>query len=89
MDIVEKKFENFKVFLKTIDNISAIYLQIIEMVSLDQFLTGLKQQYANKTANKLIQKVAKKSGVNLHKINEDTKLKFVRYITYFKQVSRI
>jgi hypothetical protein len=89
MDIIEKKFENFKVFLKTIDNISATYLQIIEVVSLDQFLTGLKQQYSDKTANELIQEVAKKSGVNLHEINEDTKLKFVRYITYFKQVSQI
>jgi hypothetical protein len=59
------------------------------MVSLDQFLTELKQQYSDKTANELIQEVAKKSGVNLYEINKDTKLKFVRYITYFEQVSQI
>jgi hypothetical protein len=75
MDIVKKKFDNFKAFLKTIDNISATYLQVIEMVLLDQFLIGLKHQYSDKTANELIQEVAKKSGVNLNEINENTKLK--------------
>jgi hypothetical protein len=65
--------------LRTIENISATYLQIIEMVSLNQFLTGLKQQYSDKTANELIQEVAKKSGVNLHEINENSKFKFARY----------
>ena len=89
MEVVEDKFKNFKVFLKTIDNISATYLQIIEMVSLEQFLTGLKQQYSDKTANELIIEVAKKANVDLNTIPEETKLKFVRYITYFKQVSKI
>jgi hypothetical protein len=79
MEIMEEKFKNFKAFLKTIDNISATYLQIIEMVSLEQFLTGLKQQYSDKTANELITEVAKKSGVDLNTISEETKLKFVRY----------
>jgi hypothetical protein len=35
MDFVKKKFDNFKAFLKTIDNISATYLQLIEIASLD------------------------------------------------------
>jgi hypothetical protein len=89
MDLVQEKFNNFKSFLKTIDGISAAYIQIIEMVSLDQFLSGLKQHYADKSVNELITEVANKANINLETISDEIKTKFIRYISYFKQVSTI
>jgi hypothetical protein len=57
------------------------------MISLDQFLNGLKQHYANRTTEELITEVANKASIDLNKIDQETKTKFIRYITYFKQVS--
>lgn len=89
MDSVELRFINFKAFLKLIPNISSTYIQIIDLVSLDQFLGGLKQHYANKPVTELVSEVANKANIDLNTINQETKDKFVRYIQYFKTVSEI
>jgi hypothetical protein len=89
MEIVESKFTNFKEFLKTIEGISGTYIQIIEIVSLEQFLSGLKTHYCDKPTNELIKEIAIKANVDLNSISDDVKTKFVRYISYFKQVSQI
>jgi hypothetical protein len=89
MDIVQNKFENFKNFLKSIPGVSVTYIQIIEMVSLEQFLKGLKERYEGKSIEELIYEVSSKANIDMNSIDIETKSKFTRYITYFKQVSVI
>lgn len=89
MEDVQLKFINFKAFLKMIPGISSTYIQIIDLVSLDQFLGGLKQHYNNKPVNELVNEVASKANINLETIDQETKNKFTRYIQYFKTVSEI
>jgi hypothetical protein len=86
MEIVQNKFENFKNFLKSIPGVSATYIQIIEMITLDQFLKGLKERYEGKSVEELIEEVSNKANINMNSIDIETKSKFTRYITYFKQV---
>jgi hypothetical protein len=63
MEIVEQKFNNFKTFLKTVNGISATYIQIIELVTLEQFFNGLKQHYKDKPVNDLITEIASKASM--------------------------
>lgn len=88
MEIIEQRFLNFKSFLKTIPNISSIYLTIIDKCNLETFLVGLKQ-YQNKTIDDLINDICKKADIDLLTISSEQKEKFIRYITYFKEVSEI
>lgn len=88
MELIEQRFLNFKSFLKTIDNISTIYLTIIEQCNLQTFLIGLKQ-YQNKTIDVLINDISNKADINIEIITKEQKDKFIRYITYFKEVSNI
>lgn len=83
---MELKFENFKRFLINIPDISQLYIQAINFCTLDKFLTGLAQ-YKDKTMAQLINEICLKSNIDLNKIDEPTKVKFTRYIEYFKELS--
>jgi hypothetical protein len=56
------------------------------MVSLDQFLKSLKEKYENKSIDELIQEISNKANIDMNIIDTKTKVKFTRYVTYFKQV---
>jgi hypothetical protein len=47
----------------------------------------LKQHYSDKTIDELIKEISIKANINMNIIDTETKGKFTRYITYFKQVS--
>jgi hypothetical protein len=58
---VEKKFSKFKAFILSVSNISNLYAQAIQMCTLETFLIGFKQ-FNNKTTNKIINLVSKKTN---------------------------
>lgn len=80
---MQLKFENFKRFLINIPDISQLYIQAINFCTLDKFITGLTQ-YKDKTMAQLINDICLKANIDLNSIDEPTKVKFTRYIEYFK-----
>lgn len=85
---IQVKFNNFKHFLTEIEGIDTIYLIALDKCSLGLFLEGLNQ-YGDMTPHEIVKKICDKSGIRIPEVNEKVKDKFVRYIEYFKQISKV
>jgi hypothetical protein len=88
MDSVNLKFLNFKAFLAQIPGISQIYVRAINMCDLKTFFTSLRQ-YKGKSMDELIKDITTKADLDLAKIPQDMKAKFIGYIEFFREVSEI
>ena len=88
MEEVELRYVNFKAFILQIPNVSTLYAQAINMTSLAGFLDRLRH-HKHQSNDELINEMAKVANIDLNSIDPDVKVKFVRYLTYFRKVSEL
>jgi hypothetical protein len=84
MDLVEIKYQNFKMFLKPKINDTA-HEMALNAASLQLFLKSLNQYVAN-TPEEITEKLCTTFNVNMSDYSENDIDKFHRYIEYFQNV---
>lgn len=85
MDIPEQKYNNFKQFLKENLDVDAMYLAILQQSNLALFLYELNGR-RGQSIEEIILDISQKANINIQNVSPDVKDKFVRYISYFREV---
>lgn len=85
---IEQKFNNFKEFMKSIEDISFKYTMLLDQCDMPTFLHGLTT-YKGDTIEQMVSKLCQKADININNVSEEQKNKFKRYIEFFQEVITI
>jgi hypothetical protein len=86
--IVEEKFNNFKVFMKSIQDIDYKYIMLLDQCNIATFLHGLAT-YKGLTVDEIVLKVFEKADIKINNVTTEQKDKFKKYINFFQDVINI
>lgn len=85
MDSIVEKYNNFKIFLEDVPNVSSVYIGILKTVDINMFFKTL-DAHKDKTPNEIALLICQRAEIDINNVPEAMKNKFNRYIEYFIEI---